>query len=168
MAPQPIVIFAYDPAWPDAFELIRSRLAEALGDLALGIEHVGSTSVPGLPAKPIIDIDVVIASDAHLPSVIGQLATIGYLHEGDLGIAGRHAFRAPDDLPKHHPYVCSAGNRELQRHLAFRDHLRGHPDDALAYANLKRDLAARFGSDRDGYSAAKTSFVEEMLRRAMS
>jgi GrpB-like predicted nucleotidyltransferase (UPF0157 family) len=162
----PIVVVAYDPAWPDVFELIRTQLAAALGDIALAIEHVGSTSVPGLAAKPIIDIDMVIASDTHLPAAIRRLAEIGYIYEGDLGIPGRHAFRPPEGLPKHHPYLCAADNPELKRHLAFRDHLRSNPGAVLAYADLKRDLAERFGFDRDGYSVAKTGFVEEVLRRA--
>ena len=163
MVSQPIIVVAYDPVWPRAFELISSRLVAALGEVALRIEHVGSTSVPGLAAKPIIDLDIVIDSDAHLPLAIGRLAKIGYLHEGDLGVAGRHAFRPPEDLPKHHPYVCAVGNAELERHLAFRDHLRRHTNDALAYARLKRELAERFGPDREGYAAAKTSFVEDVL-----
>ncbi len=131
--PTAIVIAPYDPAWPQVFESIRSRLAEALGATALTIEHVGSTAVPGLAAKPVIDIDVMIASEADLPSAISALATIGYVHEGEIGIPGRHAFRPPAGLPKHHPYVCALGSRELQRHLAFRDHLRENARDAQAY-----------------------------------
>jgi GrpB-like predicted nucleotidyltransferase (UPF0157 family) len=163
---QPVLIVPYDPAWPLVFETLRSRLAHALGPRALRIEHVGSTAVPGLAAKPVIDIDVVIASDAELPAVIQDLAAIDYLYEGEKGIAGRHAFRPPEGGPKHHPYVCAVGNRELERHLAFRDHLREHAPDAEAYGRLKRELAERFGADRDGYTLAKTAFVEAVLGRA--
>lgn len=131
----------------------------------MSIEHVGSTAVPGLAAKPVIDIDVVIASEADLPSVISELAAIGYVYEGEIGIAGRHAFRPPGDLPKHHPYVCAVDNRELQRHLAFRDHLRENKRDAQAYGELKCELAEHFGADRDGYAQAKTAFVEDVLRK---
>jgi GrpB-like predicted nucleotidyltransferase (UPF0157 family) len=165
MVPQPVVVVPYDPDWPDAFASIRSSLTDALGESAVAIEHVGSTSVPGLAAKPVIDIDIVIAHEAGLPLVTSKLATIGYRYEGERGVAGRHAFRPPDGLPKHHLYVCAVGNSELERHLAFRDHLRANRSDALAYANLKRELADRFGTDREGYSQAKTTFVEGVLRK---
>lgn len=166
--PQPVVIFPYDPAWPQVFAAIEARLVEALGGCALAIEHVGSTAVPGLAAKPIIDIDVVIAAETDLPLAAGRLASIGYAHKGEQGVAGRHAFSRPQDLPSHHLYVCAADNLELARHLAFRDHLRASPGDAGAYARLKYELAERFGADRDGYSQAKSAFVEQMLRKAAS
>ncbi len=166
MARSPVIVVPYDPAWPAFFASIKAHLAVALGETALAIEHVGSTSVPGLAAKPIIDIDAVIASEADLPQAIGKLAGVGYQHEGEIGIVGRHAFRQPDGLPKHHLYVCAVGNAELKRHLAFRDHLRENDHDAQAYGDLKQELAQRFGSDRDGYTEAKTAFVEKMLRKA--
>ena len=161
--PEPVIIVPYDPAWASDFESIRLRLAEVLGDLALDILHVGSTSVVGLAAKPIIDIDMVIDDETALPAVIERLATIGYAFEGDLGVAGRYAFAAPGDLPRHHPYVCAQDNRELKRHVAFRDFLRANPQAAAAYESLKFELASRFGRDRDGYSQAKTEFVEQAL-----
>ncbi len=164
--PRPVIIMPYDPDWPRHFGLIRDRMAAALGATALAIEHVGSTSVPGLPAKPIIDIDIVIASTADLADAIWSLGRMGYVYRGEYGVPGRHAFRAPDGLPEHHCYVCVTGNRELTRHLTFRDHLRRHPDRAQAYGDLKQALAARFGTDRDGYAVAKTDFVEGMLREA--
>jgi GrpB-like predicted nucleotidyltransferase (UPF0157 family) len=141
-------------------------MAAALGDAVISIEHVGSTSVLGLPAKPIIDIDIVIARTADLPEAIWSLGTIGYLYRGEYGVPGRHAFQAPVGLPEHHSYVCVRGSRELTRHLTFRDHLRTHPDRAQAYGALKQRLAERFGTDRDGYAVAKTAFVEEMLCEA--
>lgn len=164
--PAPVVIVEYDPAWPVVFAELRERLAKTLGETALRIEHVGSTAVPGLAAKPIIDLDIIIQSDAALPEVISKLAAIGYVHEGDLGLAGRHAFSPPSDLPKHHPYVCATGNAELERHLAFRDHLRANPTAAELYGQLKRELAERFRHDREAYAVAKTAFVEDVLRRA--
>jgi len=145
------------------FERIRAPVALALGGLALRIEHVGSTSVVGLAAKPIIDLDVVIGSRADLPAVIGKLGTLGYLPQGDLGVPGREAFNSPPGLPEHHLYVCAADNPELARHLAFRDYLRGSPEAARGYASLKRSLAIRFHDDRDAYTEAKTAFVEQAL-----
>ena len=109
----PVEIADYDPGWPAAFAALRDQITGVLGPLAQRIEHVGSTAVPGLPAKPIIDLDVVIATRAHLPEVITRLDALGYHHEGDLGITGREAFTSPAATPAHHLYVCSADSREL-------------------------------------------------------
>lgn len=173
-----IEIVEYDPAWSRTFDELRAVLNRALGGLALAVEHVGSTSVPGLAAKPIIDLDVVIAAHDQLPHVIGRLRPLGYAHQGDLDIAGREAFgREGEDVPRdgsagrtfwptHNLYVCAQNNRELGRHLAFRNYLRAHPDQAAAYEDLKRDLARRHQGDIDTYSRAKTNFVEGILQKA--
>lgn len=164
--PQPVVITPYDPAWPQVFAALQARLAAGLGQVAVAIEHVGSTAVPGLAAKPVIDIDIVIASAADLPLASERLASLGYAYKGEQGIVGRHAFKRPADAPEHHLYVCAADNLELRRHLAFRDHLRANPADADAYAQLKVELAQHFREDREGYSQAKSAFVEDILRKA--
>jgi GrpB-like predicted nucleotidyltransferase (UPF0157 family) len=163
---EPITIADYDPAWTERFEILRSRIGAVLGPLVAEIGHVGSTAIPGLAAKPIIDIDVLLCSEGDLQFAIERLATIGYDHQGNLGIPGREAFRAPTSEFPHHLYVCSSGSREYDRHITFRDHLRSHPEDARAYEHLKRSLAERFGSDRDAYTLAKTDFIEAILRRA--
>jgi GrpB-like predicted nucleotidyltransferase (UPF0157 family) len=159
----PIVIVDYDPRWPAMFAQLRDRVAAALGPLAVRIEHVGSTAVPGLAAKPIIDLDVVIASRDHLPAVIRRLQPLDYHHEGDLGVPGREAFTTPPHTDPHHLYVCAADSAALARHLAFRDLLRAHPETARAYGKLKRSLAMRFGPDRAAYTDAKTAFTEAVL-----
>ena len=161
---EPVVVVPYDPAWPAAFALVRDRIAPVLGELAVGIEHVGSTAVPGLDAKPIIDIDVVIRHADNLPDVVTRLATLGYTHIGDLGIIGREAFRATPELPRHHLYVCAAGSAALQAHLALRDALRADPEPAAAYAALKRELAQRYRDDRDSYAEGKSAFIDSVLR----
>lgn len=158
-----IEIQQYDPSWVVAFSNLRAKLSAALGNLAADIEHVGSTAVPGLPAKPIIDIDVVVESEAALAAVREILALAGYVYEGDLGIPGRHAFKAKDDAPAHHLYVCARGNAELRRHLAFRDYLRAHPDAAREYGAMKYRAAAEAGGDRSAYGAAKHDFIEGIL-----
>lgn len=163
----PVEIADYDPGWPAAFATLRDQITAALGPLAHRIEHVGSTAVPGLPAKPVIDLDVVIATRADLPEVISRLAALGYRHEGDLGITSREAFASPADTPARHLYVCTADSRELARHLAFRDYLRTHPGQARAYAQLKRSLAVQFRSDRDAYSRSKAAFIEQILEAAL-
>src|SRR5215217_165995 len=161
--PAPVVIAAYDPRWPACFARLRDRLAAALGPLAVRIEHIGSTAVPGLAAKPIIDLDVVIADHADLPAVIERLRPLGYQHEGDLGVPGREAFTTPAGAPAHHLYVCALDTRALGRHLAFRDALRADPALADAYGDLKRTLAARLAHDRDAYTEAKSAFIDQVL-----
>jgi GrpB-like predicted nucleotidyltransferase (UPF0157 family) len=162
----PVIIEDYDPRWPEQFELLRSRIAPALRTLALAVEHVGSTAVPGLAAKPIIDIDVQLRSLADLSEAISLLASLGYEHQGNLGIPGREAFRSPpNDLP-HHLYVHGPASREYIRHIMFRNHMRANPEDAQAYEQLKRALASEYRDDREAYSRAKTEFVEAILRRA--
>jgi GrpB-like predicted nucleotidyltransferase (UPF0157 family) len=161
-----IVIDEYDPRWPREFEKLRDGVATALGPIAAAIEHVGSTAVPGLAAKPIIDLDVLLKTRADLARVISALQSIGYEPRGDLGIPGREAFRAPAGSFPHHLYVCFPDAEEYWRHLAFRDHLRSHREAAEAYASLKRRLANEFPGDREAYTQQKSEFVEQILRRA--
>jgi GrpB-like predicted nucleotidyltransferase (UPF0157 family) len=160
---EPIVVVPYDPVWPATFEALREPIARALAGLAAGIEHVGSTAVPGLAAKPIIDIDVVIRTADDMDATVQHLAGLGYAHLGDLGIRGRDAFRAPPGLPRHHLYVCAAGSAALLAHLAFRDALRRDTRLADAYTAVKRELARRFRDDRDSYAEGKTAFVTSVL-----
>jgi GrpB-like predicted nucleotidyltransferase (UPF0157 family) len=162
-----VVVVDYDPGWPALFQFLRGRRAGALGGIAAAIEHVGSTAVNGLAAKPIIDIDVLLTANDLLPAAIKRLAGIGYTHQGDLGIAEREAFLAPSDDPAHHLYVCPPSSLEFRRHLAFRDYLRSHPQQAKAYGELKQALALKFASDRAAYIAGKAEFVSELTRRAL-
>jgi GrpB-like predicted nucleotidyltransferase (UPF0157 family) len=166
--PGTVIIVDYDPHWPDLFQELRAPVVAALGDLVVIVEHVGSTAVPGLAAKPIIDMDVVVPSVTDIPEAIVRLAILGYVHRGDLGIHGREAFISPAGKPRHHLYVCALGSDELHRHRSFRDYLLTHPDDARAYAALKKAAALRFGEDRAAYNEAKTRFVEAVLQRASS
>ena len=163
----PVIIQDYDPFWPQNFELLRVRIAAALEDIAGAIEHVGSTAVPGLSAKPIIDIDVLLASSSGLPLAIARLVSIGYEHQGDLGVPEREAFRAPPQELPHHLYVCGPGSQAYLSHIAFRDHLRTHREDADAYAELKRELAVKFRHDRDAYTKAKSTFIAKILQRCL-
>lgn len=160
---EPVVVVPYDTAWPAAFERLRDRIAPALGELAVGIEHVGSTAVPGLDAKPIIDVDVVIHHAEDFAEVARRLGELGYAHLGDLGIVGREAFRATAGPPRHHLYVCAAGGAALRAHLTLRDALRADPRLAASYAALKRELAERFRDDRDSYAEGKTAFITSVL-----
>ena len=167
MRTKKVVVLPYDRAWKSAFEAIKAEIEDALGDLILGIEHVGSTSVEGLSAKPCIDLDVVIPDDSPLDPVVQRLAAIGYSHEGDLGIPGREAFRysGKPHLMKHHLYVCPQSSRELRRHLTFRDFLRQNPAAAKQYAQVKERAARLFPEDIDGYIAYKSPCIAELYRQ---
>jgi GrpB-like predicted nucleotidyltransferase (UPF0157 family) len=160
---EPVEIRDYDSTWPDQFEVLAGRVRVRLGHLVRRVEHVGSTAVPGLPAKPIIDLDVVVASDAGLTLAITRLAEMGYGHEGDLGISGRHAFLWPPSEPRHHLYLLTEGAEELHRHIAFRDALRANPDLRARYAMLKGELAHRCYGDRAAYTRGKAEFIESVL-----
>jgi GrpB-like predicted nucleotidyltransferase (UPF0157 family) len=167
-----IVLVPYDDAWPARFEAEAERLRQALGAAALRIEHVGSTSVPGLTAKPVIDIQVSLAVPYPRSPAWGQLESLGYTHRpmGDFDRVYPF-FKRPADWPHtHHVHLCAAGGEQERYHLAFRDWLRSHPDTAAAYVALKHELAARHqGHDdaaRERYSMAKTAFVQGVLRQA--
>jgi GrpB-like predicted nucleotidyltransferase (UPF0157 family) len=153
----------YDPEWPHVFSRIECKLREHVGTLAVAVEHVGSTSVPGLAAKPIIDIEIVIASVYQFPSIKERLEKFGYIHRGPIGVPGREAFSCVIDLPAHHLYVCETGAGPLREHLCFRDALRQSPELAAAYAALKRTLAEQHRYDRDAYTEAKTSFIRSVI-----
>jgi GrpB-like predicted nucleotidyltransferase (UPF0157 family) len=162
----PIVVVDYDPAWPALFAALRAPVAATLGDMAVAIEHVGSTAVPGLAAKPIIDLDVAIRTETRLPAAIERLARLGYAYEGHKGIPGRAAFAWPPQAVRHHLYVCALDSVEYRCHLLFRDYLRTHPETTAAYAALKRQLAARYRLQRDAYAEAKGPFVHVTMARA--
>ena len=161
-----VAVQAYDEAWAEDFAKIRAELSDALGDLAMGIEHVGSTSVKGLSAKPIIDIDVVISDVSKLPAVIRALQAIGYVHEGNGDIEGREVFGydGKEHLRKHHLYVCTKDSSELRRHITFRDYLRSHPEAVAEYSRVKEEGAAKYPFDIDGYIAYKSPCIERIYR----
>jgi GrpB-like predicted nucleotidyltransferase (UPF0157 family) len=159
-----IIVVEYDSTWPSTFATLQAPISEALRGIALSVEHVGSTSVPGLAAKPIIDMDVVVPSRAELPVAIERLASLGYVHCGDLGIEDREAFESPAHLAPHHLYVCVQGCAALRNHLAIRDHLRRNPAAAAAYGRLKKELASNYPSDIESYVAGKTDFLVDILQ----
>jgi GrpB-like predicted nucleotidyltransferase (UPF0157 family) len=165
---EPIVVVDYDLEWPASFECVACFVRPAVGGVALRVEHVGSTSVPGLAAKPIIDIDVVVAEGCDVPRVTAALATLGYEWVGDLGVVGREAYAAPEAaaLPPHHLYSVIEGGRPYADHWLLRDLLREDPVARERYADLKRRNAARAGTDLDRYVALKARFVAELLEHA--
>ena len=166
MKTKKVIVLPYDEAWESAFESIKSGIQAALGDLMLRAEHVGSTSVKGMSAKPCIDIDVVIRDYSVFDDVVQRLNAIGYIHEGDLGIKGREAFKYADKphLMTHHLYVCPSDSEELHRHVTFRDYLRGNPKAVKRYSQVKEKAAELFPNDIDGYIQYKSPCIEQLYR----
>lgn len=163
-----IAVVGYDPAWPAWFERLSARVWPAVEHLALRIDHVGSTSVPGLEAKPIIDMDVVVGHDAQVRPAIDALGSLGYRWVGDLGVPGRQAFRTLGhaELPPHHLYVVVEGSKAHLDHVLLRDLLRADGDARRRYGELKRANVALAQGDMDVYVAAKARLVAELLTRA--
>ena len=164
MRTKKVMVLPYDRAWKSAFEKIKEALDHAIGDLILGIEHVGCTSVEGMSAKPCIDIDVIIQDYSVFDVVVSRLEAIGYLHEGDLGIKDREAFQYSNKphLQTHHLYVCPQYSEELHRHITFRDFLRSHPEAAKTYSSVKETAAQLFPEDIEQYIAYKSPCIEEL------
>lgn len=158
-----LIVVDYNPRWPLLFEGLRDPIGRALADVAIRIEHVGSTSVHGLAAKPIIDMDVVVA-EGDVATGISRLAELGYSHQGDLGIPQREAFTCPEGAAPHHLYLCPLHSPALANHLAVRDHLRSNSEAAHAYGELKKRLAIECGGDSARYGEAKTAFLLSILR----
>jgi GrpB-like predicted nucleotidyltransferase (UPF0157 family) len=161
---RPIVVTDYDPIWPQRFEMLRAHVWPAVSDFALRVQHVGSTAVPGLAAKPIIDMSIVLRSETEVPLAIERLAGLDYRHLGNLDIEGREAFRAPASLPPHNLYVCHEGSIGLVNQVAVRDYLRTHPEVARRYGALKKQLAEQFPDDMESYIFGKTDLILEILR----
>jgi GrpB-like predicted nucleotidyltransferase (UPF0157 family) len=159
---RPIVIADSDPEWPERFEAERSRVAAALGPRALRIEHIGSTAVPGLAAKPIVDVLVTVADPDDEAAFGPALVEAGYSLR--VREPGHRMFRtAKRDV---HVHVWSDGDPEVSRYVAFRDRLRASAEDRAAYEQLKRDLAARDWEDMNHYADAKSELIAEILGRA--
>lgn len=158
-----VEVVQYDPEWPELFAQLRERLLGSIGQAVLTIEHIGSTAVPGLATKPVIDLDVVIENQEAAAEVTAGLEALGYTHRGNLGIEGREAFRRPPGTAAHHLYLCERGSLPLRNHLAIRDYLRANPAAAQEYGELKQTLAARYPTDIDAYMRGKAPFLLNVL-----
>lgn len=159
-----VIVAPYSYQWKIEFEKIKKALEHALEDIIISIEHVGSTSVEGLCAKPIIDIDVVIQNYKKFDEVKSRLEDLGYYHKGDLGIKEREAFRYNEkpEFMEHHLYVCPQYSNELKRHLVFRDYLRLHEEDKNLYGKIKLEAAKKYPTDIDGYIKEKSPCIEKI------
>ncbi|HDR7669540.1 Uncharacterized protein BCZB5J_04278 [Bacillus cereus] len=169
---QRITIEEYNIKWESEFYKLKSLINNMLKELVLSIEHIGSTSVKGLAAKPILDIDIVIEEYEIFPEVAKMLGKIGYYHQAEWSFKGREAFGRKDAFVpwdgestvwmEHHLYVCDKNSEELRRHIAFRDYLREHEDVAIEYGSLKKVLAREL-KNRASYSEGKMAFITSIL-----
>jgi GrpB-like predicted nucleotidyltransferase (UPF0157 family) len=166
-----MLIQYYNEKWPEYFEQIKGIIQKAYGKKAIQIEHIGSTAVPQLAAKPIIDIDIIYDSNEEFEEIKACLENLGYYHNGDQGIPGREAFKRRNLEPKnhildtinHHLYVCCENSAELFRHLVFRDHLRANAESRTKYQKLKSDIAQEANQDRKEYARIKEIKAKEFI-----
>ena len=159
----------HDPAWAEQAAAELERVAAALGEVAVRLEHVGSTAVPGLAAKPILDLQLAVAALEPRSRYAEPLGRLGYLFVPDPESPDFHLFAKPPERPRtHHLHVCAAGSHHEGRHLAVRDFLRAHHGDAARYGQLKRELARRHPQDRLAYIAGKERYLAELEARALA
>lgn len=162
-----VQVLPYNPSWPAAFVAERDTLRVLLGSAARAIHHMGSTAVPGLASKPVLDILVETPSLGMIEQATPALVARGYDARGEYGIEGPRYFSRPAAPGlKVHLHAFEAGHERIARHLRFRDYLIAHADVAARYAALKHELATRHADDRDAYQEGKASFIEEALARA--
>ena len=159
----------HSPTWAAAFEAEASALEDALSDVPVQLHHIGSTAIPGIVAKPVIDMLGIVPTVERLDGRADRLTALGYEGLGEFGIPGRRYFRknAADGVRTHQLHAFAVGSPEIQRHLDFRDYLRAFPADAAAYAALKQALVARCGNDMRAYSDGKTEFIRGIEHRAV-
>jgi GrpB-like predicted nucleotidyltransferase (UPF0157 family) len=164
---QKVVVVPYDPSWPDMFQEEAENIRPVFGDEVIAIYHMGSTSIPGLNAKPVIDLLVEVNDIEKIDALNEAFAALNYEARGEYGIPGRRFFtKFSGDERTHNVHIFERGHPEVDRQLVFRDYLRTHPDDAEAYGRLKEKLAVHFHDDLQGYVQAKGDFVREIDRRA--
>jgi GrpB-like predicted nucleotidyltransferase (UPF0157 family) len=167
--PDRVVVVPYDPAWPSEFETESKRILRALGDNVLYAHHIGSTAIPGIFAKPIVDILLEVHDLVRLDGQTGAMEDLGYEAMGEFGIPGRRYFRRRDrsGVRTHHVHAFQRGSAEIERLLAFRDYMIAHPAEAQAYGALKRELARVHAEDRQAYMDGKDGFIKEHEAKAL-
>jgi GrpB-like predicted nucleotidyltransferase (UPF0157 family) len=162
-------IVDYDPAWPGMADAELRRIEQALGEVAVRLEHVGSTAVPGLAAKPILDLQLTVDAIEPRDPYVGPLERLGYLFVPAPESPDYHLFAKPPERPRtHHLHVCAVGSEHELRHVAVRDFLRAHADEAARYAALKRQVVARHPQDRLAYIDGKDAYVTALEARAVA
>ena len=162
-----IRVVEYDPAWVEAYQVEAARLSAIFGEMLLSIHHIGSTSVPGLPAKPVIDIMPVVRDINDLEPFYPALIALGYEPLGENGIPGRRYFiKGGEDHRSHNVHTYQPDHPEVTTHLNFRNYLRSHPEVAHEYAVLKAELARQFPNDIESYIEGKAAFIRDIIQKA--
>ena len=163
-----VAVVPHDPHWRDAFEAEAKHVAAALGENVIAINHIGSTAIPNIYAKPVIDLLVEVRDITEADARSSAMESLGYEMMGEYGIPGRRFFRKDnhEGIRTHHIHAFAVGSSEVERHLAFRDYMIAHPEDAQRYGELKRQLADEYPQSIDGYMDGKDSFIKEMDRMA--
>jgi GrpB-like predicted nucleotidyltransferase (UPF0157 family) len=156
----------YREEWRSMFEEEAAFLLTVFGNEVISFEHFGSTAVPGMKAKPVIDMMCIVKDISAIDSYNEKMEALGYDAAGDWGIEGRRLFRKGGEDRTHHIHVYQSGNPQIERHLVFRDYLRARPDEAARYTRFKEELADKYESTKD-YSPAKKAFVSEMEKKAL-
>ena len=165
--PRTYQIVAYDPFWPGLYQAEIARLGPILAAEVVAFHHIGSTAIPGIMAKPIIDILIEVRDIQTIDGYNRSLESIGYQAHGEYGISGRKFFtRDLEQDRTHHVHIYQTGHAEIKRQLDFRDYMLAHPDEGLAYTCLKETLFAKYPHDLPAYIAGKASFIEEIDRKA--
>ncbi|MBW4642888.1 MAG: GrpB family protein [Goleter apudmare HA4340-LM2] len=164
-----VEVVPHDPAWRSKFEEESKLIAIAVDDNVAVMHHIGSTSIPHIYAKPIIDILLEVKDIARLDEQSSQMTALGYEVMGEFGIPGRRFFRKDDAAGNrtHHVHSFEVGFPDVERHLAFRDYMIAHPEDAHKYSELKRKLAQQYSTDIYGYMDGKDQFIKDMEKRAL-
>lgn len=162
-----VEVVPYDADWPLIYEVEARLLSATLGAELVRLHHIGSTSVPGLQAKPVIDMLAEVRNIEALDSLNERMTSAGYTPMGEYGIAGRrYFFKGSEEKHSHHLHAFAEGHTDIARHLLFRDYLRSHPEETHKYASLKESLAARFPTDIEAYMQGKDTFIKELDSKA--
>ena len=162
-----VEVVPYDPNWAESFQAEADEIRRILGQEVVAVHHIGSTAIPNLSAKPIVDLLVEVRDIEKIDAFNGKMSQLGYLPKGENGIPGRRFFiKGNEENRTHHIHFYRSGHPEVERHLDFRDYMIAHPYEAYAYSQLKIMLAQEFPTDIDGYNTGKTQFIKEVDRKA--
>ena len=162
-----VIVVPHNPNWPELFKAEAGRLAAVLGRELVATHHIGSTAIPGIKAKPILDFLIEVNNIERVDGLNDDMVELGYVPRGEYGIPRRRFFtKDAGNTRTHHLHVFQTGNSEIERHLNFRDYMRAHPAEAQAYNRLKETLARKFPEDIEGYIRGKDAFIKEIDRRA--
>ena len=164
-----VEVLPHDPKWRDAFGVELKSIADAMGKNVVNVHHIGSTAIPSIYAKPIIDLLVEVKDIIEVDRHSSAMESLGYEVMGEFGISGRRFFRKDnqENIRTHHIHTFEIASAQVERHLAFRDYMLAHPEDAQKYSNLKRELARKYPKNIDQYMDGKDEFIKEIDKKAV-